>query len=115
MIVEKLKYTIWAADVERAAAFYINAFGATISNQNPHITELQIASGFIAIHGGGEGKQTWTGITFQVPDVVEGAAEIVAHGGKCEREPQPENDEPPHLAMCEDTDGNQIMLSRARS
>jgi len=115
MIVEKLKYTIWAADAERAAGFYIKTFGAIISNKNPHITELKISTGYIAIHGGGEGKQTWKGITFLVADVVAGAAEIVANGGKCEREPQPENGEPPHLAMCEDTDGNQIMLSRARS
>jgi predicted enzyme related to lactoylglutathione lyase len=115
MIIEKIKYTIWAADSERAAAFYIKTFGAKISNKNPHITELEIDSSFISIHGGGEGKKTWTGITFQVADVVEGAAEIIANGGKCEREPQPEDGEPPHLAMCEDTDGNQIMLSRARS
>ncbi len=115
MIVEKFKYTIWAADSDRAAEFYIKTFGASVSNKNPHITELQIDSGYIAIHGGGEGKQTWTGITFQVADVVAGAAEIVANGGKCEREPQPEDGEPAHLAMCEDTDGNQIMLSRARS
>ena len=115
MIVEKLKYTIWAADSERAAAFYIKTFGAEISNKNPHITELKIGTGYIAIHGGGEGKKTWTGLTFQVADVVACAAEVIANGGKCEREPQPEDGEPPHLAMCEDTDGNQIMLSRARS
>jgi lactoylglutathione lyase len=114
MQVEKLKYTIWAADAERAARFYQTVFGATISGQNPHITELSVAGGLISIHGGGEGKQTWTGLTFQVADVVAGAAEVVAAGGKCERAPQPENGEPPHLAMCEDTDGNQIMLSRAR-
>ncbi|MEZ7955815.1 MAG: hypothetical protein QMC23_04175 [Rubritalea sp.] len=72
-------------------------------------------SGYLAIHGGGEGKKTWTGITFQVADVVAGATEIIANGGKCEREPQPEDGEPPHLAMREDTNGNQIMLSRARS
>ena len=115
MIVKKLSYTIWAADSDRAAEFYIKTFGAIVSNKNPHITELQIDSSYIAIHGGGEGKQTWTGITFQVENVMEGAAEIIANGGKCESEPQPENGEPPHLAMCEDTDGNQIMLSRARS
>jgi len=114
MHVEKLKYTIWAADAERAARFYQTCFGGTIVRQNPHITEIGIASGLIAIHGGGEGGQTWTGLTFQVADVVTGAAEVVAAGGKCEREPLPEDGEPPHLAMCEDTDGNQIMLSRAR-
>lgn len=115
MIVEILKYTIWAADSARATAFYTSCFGGQISRQNPHITEISIAGGFIAIHGGGEGQRTWTGITFQVADVEAGAAEIVAAGGRCERQPQWENGEPPHLAMCEDTEGNQIMLSRQRS
>lgn len=115
MQVEKLKYTIWAVNAARAALFYETVFGASIVRQNPQITELAVAGGLIAIHGGGEGKQTWTGLTFQVADVVAGAAEVIAAGGKCPREPQPENGEPPHLAMCEDTDGNQIMLSRARS
>jgi predicted enzyme related to lactoylglutathione lyase len=115
MNVEKLKYTIWAADAARAAKFYESVFGAKVVRQNPHITELEVAGGLIAIHGGGEGIKTWTGLTFQIADVVSGAAEVIAAGGKCEREPQPEDGEPPHLAMCEDTDGNQIMLSRARS
>ena len=114
MHVEKLKYTIWAADAERAVNFYQTCFGASVVRQNPHITEIEVAGSLIAIHGGGEGKRTWTGLTFQVADVVVSAAEIVAAGGKCEREPLPEDGEPPHLAMCEDSDGNQIMLSRAR-
>lgn len=115
MLVEQLKYTIWAADADRAATFYQRVFGAELVRQNPHITELSVGGGVIAIHGGGEGKRTWTGLSFQVADVVLGAAEVVAGGGKCEREPQPEDGEPPHLAMCEDTDGNQIMLTRKRS
>lgn len=115
MQVEKLKYTIWAADAGRAARFYQTCFGGRIARQNRHITEMEVAGGLIAIHGGGEGGQTWTGLTFQIADVVAGAAEVVAAGGKCDREPQPEDGEPPHLAMCEDSEGNQIMLSRARS
>ncbi len=114
MTVEKLKITIWAADTARAVSFYIRCFGAEIVRENPHITELAIANGIIAIHGSGEGKRTWTGLTFQVPDVVAGAGEVTAAGGKCDREPQPENGEPPHLAICEDTEGNQLMLSRQR-
>lgn len=115
MNVEKFKYTIWAADAARAAQFYSVCFGADIVRQNPHITELSIAGGLIAVHGGGEGKRTWTGLTFQIADVVAGAAEVVAAGGRCDREPQWEDGEPPHLAMCEDTEGNQFMLSRQRS
>tara|TARA_B100001093_G_scaffold49935_4_gene42462 strand:- start:3537 stop:3962 length:426 start_codon:yes stop_codon:yes gene_type:complete len=112
--VEKIKYTIWAADSERAANFYQSVFGATLVRQNPHITELDIAGGLIAIHGGGESKKTWTGITLQVADVVEGAAAVRAAGGQCPREPEPEDGKPPHLAMCVDTEGNEIMLTRDR-
>ena len=115
MNIQGLKYTIWAADRERATAFYRTVFGAVVSKQNPHIIELEVAGAIISIHGGGEGKRTWTGLTFCVDDVVEGADIVRQAGGRCEREPQPENGEPAHLAMCEDTEGNQIMLSRPRS
>ncbi|MGF1656110.1 MAG: VOC family protein [Verrucomicrobiales bacterium] len=115
MTLEKIKYTIWAADMDRAARFYCDLFHGEIVRQNSAVTEIRILDSFIAIHGGGEGKQTWTGLTFQVPDVVTAAKEIIAAGGKCDKPPQPEDGEAPHLAMCEDTDGNQIMLSRARS
>ena len=73
-----------------------------------------VCGGVIGIHGGGEGKRTWTGLSFQVPDVIAGAAEIVTAGGQLVREPQPEDGEAPHLAMCVDTEGNEIMLTRKR-
>lgn len=113
--VEKIKYTIWAADSDRAASFYRDVFGGEVVKQNPHITEVEVAGGLISIHSGGEGERTWTGITLQVADVVAGAAEVRAGGGKCEKEPEPEDGEPPHLAMCIDTEGNEFMLTRARS
>ena len=62
----------------------------------------------------GKGERTWTGMSFQVADVVQGASEVVAAGGKLSRDPEPENGEPPHLAMCVDTEGNEIMLTRKR-
>jgi predicted enzyme related to lactoylglutathione lyase len=114
MHVERLKYTIWAADKERAVRFYRDLFGGTLGRLNQAITEIEIAGGVISIHGGGEGKRTWTGLTFQVADVIAGAAEVVAAGGQCPREPQPEDGEPPHLAMCIDPEGNDFMLSRKR-
>lgn len=113
--VEKIKYTIWAADSVRATEFYTGLFGAVVVKQNPHITELEIAGGILSIHSGGEGERTWTGITLQVPDVVVGAAAVRQAGGECLRDPQPEDGEPPHLAMCIDTEGNEFMLTRDRS
>ncbi|MBK8039714.1 MAG: VOC family protein [Verrucomicrobiaceae bacterium] len=114
MIVERFKYVIWAADMSRAVHFYTTVFGGTVLKQNDVISEVAICEGIIGIHGGGEGKRTWTGLSFQVADVIAGAQEIVAAGGQLTREPQPENGEPPHLAMCMDTEGNELMLFRKR-
>ena len=114
MEVEKVKYIIWAADMDRCVNFYTGLFGGSVIRQNEHIAEVQIGQSLIGIHSGGEGKKTWTGISFQVQDVVEGANELVSAGGKLSREPEPEDGEPPHLSMCEDTEGNQIMLTRNR-
>ena len=115
MKIEKVKYIIWAKDIERCINFYTTLFNANLIKKNEHIAELEISNSLIGIHSGGEGKKTWTGISFQVPDVVEGAKELITSGGKLSREPEPEDGEPPHLAMCEDTEGNQIMLTRNRS
>ena len=115
MNVINVKYTIWAKDRPRAVKFYQTVFDAKVEKQNPHIIELNIHGALLSIHGGGEGKKTWTGLTFCTDDVVEGAKQVINAGGKCEREPVEENGEPPHLAMCEDTEGNQIMLSRPRA
>ena len=114
MHVERVKYVIWAADLARATDFYQKAFGAELVRSNNHISELEIAGAIIGIHGGGEGKKTWTGMSFQVADVVAGAAEVIANGGGLTREPQEEDGEAPHLAMCFDTDGNEFMLIRKR-
>ncbi len=112
--VERVKYVIWSADMERCVRFYTELFGGQVLKQNEHIAEVEVCGATIGIHGGGEGKRTWTGMSFQVADVVAAAQALVAAGGTLTRDPQPEGDEPPHLAMCADTEGNEIMLTRAR-
>ena len=114
MQVERVKYVIWAADIDRAVRFYTQLFGATVGRSNTAITELELLGSVISIHTGGEGKRTWTGLSFQVADVVAGGAEVVAAGGLLSHEPKEENGEPPHLAMCVDPEGNEFMLSRRR-
>jgi lactoylglutathione lyase len=114
MNIERVKYVIWAADMERAIRFYRDICGGRLLKQNSVIAEVEILGSVIGIHSGGEGKRTWTGLSFQVPDVVAGAREVVAAGGQLVREPEPENGEPPHLAMCVDPEGNEFMLSRKR-
>ena len=114
MNVERVKYIIWAAEIDRAVEFYKNVLGASVTRQSDVMSELELCGSIIGIHGGGEGKRTWTGMSFQVPDVVEGAKEVVEAGGQLTRQPEPEDGEPPHLAMCVDTEGNEIMLTRKR-
>ncbi len=115
MDVERFKAVIWAADVARAVRFYETVLGARVVRDIGVIVELEIAGTAVAIHTGGEGKRTWTGMSFQVADVIAGAAEVRAAGGVVERDPQPEDGEPPHLAMCIDPEGNEFMLTRKRS
>jgi lactoylglutathione lyase len=114
MNVERVKYVIWAADMERAVKFWRDTFGGRLLRQNPVIAEVEIAGAVIGIHSGGEGKRTWTGISLQVADVIEGAAAVKAAGGAVPKDPETENGEPPHLAMCIDPDGNEFMLTRKR-
>ena len=114
MNVERVKYVIWAADIDRAVRFYCTLFGGRVIRQSPVITEVEILGSCIGIHSGGEGRRTWTGLSFQVPDVVVGGREVVEAGGMLVREPEPEDGGPPHLAMCVDPEGNEFMLSRRR-
>ncbi len=37
-------------------------------------SEVKVCGSTIGIHGGGEGKRTWTGMSFQVADVAAGAS-----------------------------------------
>ncbi len=115
MDVERTKYILWAAETPRAVSFYRTAFNANVLRQSDVLSELEIAGATIGIHAGGEGERTWTGLSFQVADVVAGAREVVAAGGQLLREPMSDAaGEPPHLAMCADTEGNEFMLTRKK-
>ena len=114
MHVEKLKYLIWAQDMTRASAFYQQVFDAQVVRQSGVMAELSIAGSTVGIHSGGEGKRTWTGLSFQVADLFGACAALQAHGGTVLRPPEDTPEEPAHLAMCADPEGNEIMLTKAR-
>jgi lactoylglutathione lyase len=114
MKVERVKYVIWAVNLRRAVRFYHDVLGGEVLKESEVISEVLVCGATIGIHSGGEGERTWTGLTFQVEDVMAGAREVMAGGGQLSREPQPEGDQPPHLAMCVDPEGNEFMLTRKR-
>ena len=114
MNVEKFKYIIWAANLDRAVKFYTDVFDARVLRQSDVMADLSIAGSLLGIHGGGEGKRTWTGLSFQVADLFTACEMLRNAGGLVLREPEDTPEEPAHLAMCVDTDGNEIMLTKAR-
>ena len=85
MHVEKLKYIIWAKEIDRAIQFYAKVFDATIVRQSEVMAELSVAGALIGIHSGGEGKRTWTGMSFQISDLFEGCRLLTAEGGLVKR------------------------------
>jgi lactoylglutathione lyase len=114
MQVEKLKYIIWAQDMKRAVDFYTQTFDAEVTRQSDVMAELMVCGSFIGVHSGGEGKRTWTGMSFQVADLFGGCEAVKAAGGTVLKEPEDTLEEPAHLAMCTDSENNEIMLTKKR-
>jgi predicted enzyme related to lactoylglutathione lyase len=114
MHVDKLKYLIWAKDMSRAVRFYQTVFDAELVRRSEVMADLLIAGSTLGIHSGGEGKRTWTGLSFQVGDLFAACDLLRAAGGAVLRPPQDTPEEPAHLAMCADTEGNEIMLTIPR-
>ena len=114
MKVEKVKYVIWAADWERCRDFHERMFGGAISFKMEVLSEIVIAGATIGVHGGGEGKRIWTGLSFQVDDLREGIAKLKECGGDLTAEPNDTEDDPLPLAMCVDTEGNEFMMTMKR-
>lgn len=114
MKVEKVKYVLWAADWKRCLDFYQNLFGGVRGYESEVWSEIVIAGATIGIHGGGEGKRTWTGLSFQLDDLREGISRLTECGGSLAAEPNDTLEDPLHLAMCIDTEGNEFMMTQRR-
>ena len=87
MQVEKLKYVIWAKEMDRAVRFYCEVFDGRIVRRSDVMAEIEIAGSLLGIHGGGEGKRTWTGLSFQVGDLFAACDVLRKAGGLLLREP----------------------------
>lgn len=114
MKVTKVKYILWAADWERCLRFYESLFAGEITMRSEVWSEIVVAGSTIGVHGGGEGKRTWTGLSFQLDDLREGIVQLKQCGGELTREPVDTPEDPLHLAMCIDPDGNEFMMTQKR-
>jgi lactoylglutathione lyase len=114
MKVEKVKYVLWAVEMDRAIGFYTELFGGTLSFQTEVWSEVVVAGATIGLHADGEGKRTWTGLSFQLDDLREGVARLLECGGELARPLDESGEEELHLAMCVDPEGNEFMMTQKR-
>ncbi|MGJ8655045.1 MAG: VOC family protein [Akkermansiaceae bacterium] len=115
MQVLKVKYVLWAKDWQRCLYFYRDLFGGEVTLEMEVWSEVKVENAVIGIHGGGEGKRTWTGLSFQVDDLRGYIAKMQELGGELTAEPNDTEEDPLHLAMCVDPDGNEFMMTCPRN
>lgn len=113
MTVIKVKYVLWVADMDRAIRFYETLFGAELSFRTDTWSEVTVAGATIGLHGDGEGTRTWTGLSFQLDDLLAGVEQLLACGGVLAK-PLDDSEEAIHLAMCVDPEGNEFMMTQRR-
>lgn len=89
-------------------------FDGVVSFEMEVWSEIVIAGATLGIHGGGEGKRTWTGLSFQVDELREAIVKLKQCGGDLTAEPNDTEDDPLHLAMCIDPVGNEFMMTMKR-
>lgn len=112
MKLEKVKYVLMAQDMDRAVAFYVGTFGLKEGFVSPWWSELLFGDAIVALHGGGEGEQTATSLSFQVDDAAAACGVIEAAGGRILEPPVQREGEPIKLGRFSDPEGNLVMLTQ---
>jgi predicted enzyme related to lactoylglutathione lyase len=110
--VELVKYMLMVEDMARATAFYRDVIGLEVQLESPMWTELTCGDAIVALHGGGTGAHTKTGLSFQVSDLVSACQTVAAAGGRIVMEPEARPGEPIMLARLIDTEGNEFDVTQ---
>jgi predicted enzyme related to lactoylglutathione lyase len=113
--VEKTYVMLMVADMTRALRFYTEAFAVTVVISSPHWSEFTVAGVTIALHPGGSGDETRTGLGFEVDDLdaaLQRAAEV---GGRISSPPRDRPEERIRVAEIADTEGNLITVAEVKA
>ena len=82
MIVRETFFSIEVKDMQRAAAFYVAALGATVILSSPGWTALHIAGVRLALAWNPDHAACRVGLHFAVDDLRDACAQIEAAGGQ---------------------------------
>jgi lactoylglutathione lyase len=80
--VRKTYFIVVVADMDRAVRFYTEAFGASVIFSSAGWSEVMVAGATVALHPGGDGTETATGLGFEMDDVDAGLHQVTRAGGR---------------------------------
>ena len=113
--VEKTYVMLMVADMTRALRFYTEAFAVTGVISSPHWSEFILAGTNIALHPGGGGNDTRTGLGFEVNDLDAALQRAIEAGGRIKSPPRERPEEQIRVAELADTEGNLITVAEVRT
>ena len=110
--VRKTYTMLMVVDMARALKFYTSAFGASVAFDSPEWSELTLAGSTVALHFGGSGNDTRTGLGFEVDDLETAVQSVTEAGGRVTSPPKEQPAEGIRLAQVADTEGNLLSVTQ---
>ena len=114
MTVISTYFMVMVAEMDRATAFYRDAFDADVKFASPYWTSLTIAGVAIGLHHGGDAEMREIGLGFDVDELEATCALVTAAGGSVVKPPEHKPQEGITIATVADTEGNQFSLTLAQ-
>ena len=111
MKVRKTLYMLMVQDMERGVRFYRDVLGLDVKLHTPGWSELTLGDSTVALHGGGTGERTKTGLSFEVEDIDDACRQVQDGGGQLLRGPILRDSEGIRLADLADPEGNVFFFS----
>ena len=109
--VDKTYLMLMVADMTRAMRFYTEAFAVNVGISSPYWSEFTVAGTNIALHPGGSGSETRTGLGFEVKDLDAALQRATEVGGRITSPPRNRPEERIRVAEFADTEGNLITVA----
>ena len=109
--VDKTYVMLMVADMTRAMRFYTEAFAVNVGLSSPYWSEFTVAGTNIALHPGGSGSETRTGLGFEVKDLDAALQRATEVGGRITSPPRNRPEERIRVAELADTEGNLITVA----
>ena len=113
--VEKTYVMLMVADMTRALRFYSEAFAVTVVISSPYWSEFTVAGTTIALHPGGSGNETRTGLGFEVTDLDAALQRATEVGGRISSPARERPEERIRVAELADTEGNLITVAEVKA